>query len=146
MILRFTFKIRWLILLITTINIISGCKESTYNGRYCADVQYYNPNSGTSSDYKLIVTVSDNQLVKLDFPQGYLSDEDLPVSTFSTDGESNLTLSNGYKYSIHISGPESGCFDGVTKPTQCKGTTKKGKRCKKLTDNANGLCHIHKNQ
>lgn len=29
---------------------------------------------------------------------------------------------------------------------QCKGTTKKGNRCKNRTKNANGFCHLHQNQ
>lgn len=146
MIFSYTFKIRSLILLLAIAHLNSGCKQTSYNGRYCADVQYYNPNSGTSSDYKLIVNVLDNQLVKLDFPQGYLADADLPSAVFSSTGHTSFTLPNGYKYSIEIAGPESNCFDGALKPSQCKGITKKGERCRKLTDNANGLCHIHINQ
>ncbi len=142
------FKIQnWTVTLFAMCFFVLACKDSSnYNGHYCADVKYYNPNSGTSSDYKLIVSVEDNQLVKLDFPQGYLADGDLPTAKFSNEGETNFTLSNGYKYTIHITGPESGCLNGLPNPTQCKGITKKGQRCKKLTDNANGLCHHHKNQ
>jgi hypothetical protein len=36
--------------------------------------------------------------------------------------------------------------DGVSKSsasTQCTGRTQKGSRCKKMTTNANGRCHLH---
>lgn len=137
----------WTVTLFTMCFFVTACKDSSnYNGRYCADVEYYNPNTGKSSEYTLTLSVENNQLVKLDFPQGYLADEDLPTTIFSSDGHTSFTLDKGYKYSIHIIGPESNCFDNQVKPIQCKGITKKGERCKKLTDNANGLCHHHKNQ
>jgi Family of unknown function (DUF5763) len=147
MILTFAFKLRYLLLLITMVYFTFGCKNpDTYNGKYCAKVEYYNPNTGKSSEYTLTVSVENNQLIKLDFPQGYLADEDLPTASFSSNGHTSFTLDNGYKYLIDIKGPESNCFDDVPKLNQCQGVTKKGERCKKLTDNVNGLCHIHKNQ
>ncbi len=143
----FTFNKLRLILIITTFYFISGCKQSAnYNGRYCATVNYFNPNTDTNSDYLLIVSVEDNQLLKLDFPQGFLADGDLPNSTFSNSGKTNFTLSNGSIYSINITGPEAGCFINVAKAIQCMGISKKGIRCRKLTDNTNGLCHHHKIQ
>ncbi len=123
-----------------------GCKNNVFDGRYCAKVEYYNPNSSTHSDYTLTITVDNNLLTKLDFPQGYLTEDDLPSAIFSNDGKTNFTLSNGYEYTVKITGPENNCFDSVPKISQCRGITKKGIRCKKTTDNPSGLCWNHKDQ
>lgn len=31
----------------------------------------------------------------------------------------------------------------VIAATQCSGTTQKGERCKNMTNNASGYCHLH---
>ncbi|MBK8372504.1 MAG: hypothetical protein IPL20_14315 [Saprospiraceae bacterium] len=140
------FIFRWIFLSIVFFSLFTGCKNSDYNGRYCANVQYHNPNTDTHSEYTLTVTVDDNQLTKIDFPQGYLSDNDLPSATFDGNGNTKFTTERGYEYTVNITGPETGCFDNISKSIQCSGITKKGVRCKKLTDNANGLCWSHRNQ
>jgi hypothetical protein len=123
-----------------------GCKNSTYDGKYCAIVHYYNPNTGTQSDYNLIITAEDNQLERIDFPQGYLDESQFKPATLSNSGNARITTWKGYVYTVDIIGPENGCFDNVPKAVQCKGITKKGNRCKKLTDKPNGLCWQHRNQ
>ena len=45
------------------------------SGDYCAEVDYYNPNTGTSSTYTLNVEVEDNVLVTVHWPNGGWLDE-----------------------------------------------------------------------
>jgi len=126
--------------------IAGSCKNSAYDGRYCAEVNYYNPNTGTRSEYTLTITVDNNILTRLDFPKGGLEGDDLPKAQFSSNGKTKFSLPKGYEYSVKITGAEDNCFVGVPRAVQCKGVTKKNKRCENLTDNANGLCWSHKNQ
>ena len=96
--------------------------------------------------YNLIITAEDNQLERIDFPQGYLHESHFTPATFTKGGKASTTTNRGYRYTVYIIGPEEECFDNLAKFTQCNGITKKGKRCKKLTDKPNGLCSVHKNQ
>lgn len=50
--------------------------EKYPNGRYCADVKYSNPNTGTLSTYKLIIKLDENEIVKINFPSGGWMDND----------------------------------------------------------------------
>ncbi len=135
-----------LFLIIAIFQTSIGCKNSNYDGKYCAIVQYFNPNTGTQSEYNLIITAEDNQIERIDFPQGYLDESHFKPTILSSGGKAKITTEQGYVYTLDIIGPEEGCFDNVPKTEQCKGITKKGKRCKKLTDNSNGFCWQHKNQ
>ena len=45
-------------------------ESQSYNGVYCANVHYYNPNTGTDSEYVLTLEVENNQLLKVNFPNG----------------------------------------------------------------------------
>lgn len=147
MIKRHIFNAKFLFVALILAFCIYSCKNSTdYDGRYCAKVNYLNPNTQTQSEYTLTITVERNILKKVDFPQGYLAAEDLPMAVFSKDGQTQFTLPNNYKYSIFITGSEGNCLDNVPLAKQCKGITQKGERCKKLTDNADGLCYHHKDQ
>jgi len=122
----------------------SGCKQATYDGPYCAIVNYYNPNTGTKSEYTLTVIADGNELEQINFPEGYINNESNFIpQKISSDGKVSISTDKGYQYSVSIIGPAKGCFDNVPKLNQCKGITQKGKRCKKLTDNSNGLCWNH---
>lgn len=125
--------------------LLDGCTNE-YDGRYCALVHYYNPNTGTQSEYNLIVTAEDNQLEIIDFPQGYLDEFQFMLTTLSSGGKAQVTTAKGYVYTVNIIGPENGCFEKVSKAVQCIGITKKRVRCKRLTDNKNKLCSVHSNQ
>ena len=49
----------------------SDYKENdNWDGEYCADIEYYNPSTGTSSDYTLTIEVSDNELEQINWPNG----------------------------------------------------------------------------
>jgi hypothetical protein len=119
--------------------------DSPLNGSYCADVTYLNPNTGTSSNYSLLVDVRDNRVICLHWPQGGVLDLDHfgPAQIFS-DSTSKISSFEGKEYRVKIVGPASDCsdrFEGQLQ--QCKGRTKQGNRCKRMTDNPNGYCYQH---
>lgn len=61
----------------------------------------------------------------------------------------NRSKSNSCFCKVHDKRIGSNCCDGKaskkssTKSSQCSGTTKKGNRCKKMTSNSSGRCHLH---
>ena len=119
--------------------------ENYPDGTYCAEVEYYNPNTGTRSSYTLTVEVEDNELTQINFPQGWLDNDNFSAE-LDEDGNASFTSDKGYDYEIHIIGGEDGCFESVPSAQQCTGTTEDGSQCEHLTDNSNGLCWQHQNQ
>ena len=119
--------------------------SESLHGSYCAEVTYSNANTGTHSNYSLLVDVKDNQVICIHWPQGGQLDLDHfnPVQ-ISSDSTSQIQTFEGKQYRVKIVGPESACserFQGQLH--HCKGTTKEGKRCKRMTDNPSGYCYQH---
>ena len=75
-----------------------------YDGKYCADVEYYNPNTGTSSTYTLNVEVEDNTLVTIYWPSGGWLDESHFEPQDISDGNCSFTSDVGYDYEVTITG------------------------------------------
>lgn len=116
-----------------------------WNGDYCAEVDYFNPKTGTLSNYKLTIQVINSALQVINFPNGgYLEDFDNVI--INDEGFTELISENGYHYKLQIVGDVESCFNNTLKTQQCKGITVKGNQCKNVTDNANKLCWRHKNQ
>lgn len=114
---------------------------------YCADVKYYNPNTGTHSEYRLTIEVESNEVVTINFPNGgYLDTEHFSGAELDEDGTTSFTSDEGYEYEVQVINNSANCFVGVPMAIQCKGKTKSGNQCKHLTDNVNGLCWQHQNQ
>lgn len=121
--------------------------ENFPDNKYCANVQYNNPRTGTHSTYRLTVNVADNKVIQLDFPNGGVLDEDhFNAPVLNEEGEASFTNDKGYEYEVLILGQTDNCFVGIPMAEQCEGTTRRGLRCKHLTDNANKLCWQHQNQ
>lgn len=82
------------------------------DGTYCATVTYYNPNTGTRSDYTLEVEVESNELVKIYWPNGGWLDEDhFSAQELDEDGYCSFTSDKGYEYSIQITGTDCAFTD-----------------------------------
>lgn len=129
-------KKKYVVILILTISIIFSCKKSSekdvetettevenfYNdeesqeaypdGTYCAEVEYYNPNTGTRNTYTLNVEVENNELTIIHWPNGGWLDEDhfYPEELDST-GFCSFTSDKNYEYEIQITGSECSFTD-----------------------------------
>ncbi|MBK6546965.1 MAG: hypothetical protein IPG12_17085 [Saprospiraceae bacterium] len=82
-----------------------------FDGSYCAEVGYYNPNTVARSEYKLIVDVSNNELERIKFLQGWIDDSHFEPVEFDSDGFAELVDERGHHYNIQIVGEPESCFD-----------------------------------
>ena len=115
--------------------------------KYCADVEYNNPNTGTQSSYRLTLEVQNNEVIELDWPNGGRLDQDhFSDAKLDEEGHASFTNDKGYNYEVQIVGQTANCFDNVPMVKQCRGITKSSRQCRHLTDNSNGLCWQHQNQ
>lgn len=125
-------KLQILLLFLLTQSII-GCKENSENledgdieltttdedgniiysdGTYCADVEYYNPDTGTRSTYSLNVEVENNEVTVIHWPNGgWLDDSHFSPEELDSDGYCSFTSDKGYEYTIQITGPECSYTD-----------------------------------
>lgn len=96
----------------------SQSNEGYEDGTYCADVTYYNPNTGTSNDYTFEVKVSNNDVILIDFGNGgYLDRRHMDTETLNENGECKITSDRNYEYSIHITGRNCGHTDNINPET-----------------------------
>lgn len=89
-------------------------ESSNYNnGTYCAEVEYYNPRTGTNSTYTLVVEVEDGRLVKIEWPNGGWLDEDHYSGVeISESGEASFESDRGNQYTIQIISSSACSFNG----------------------------------
>ena len=93
--------------------------ESYYNsedGRYsddtyCAEVEYYNPNTGTRSTYTLNVDVESNEVTKIHFSAGWLDSSEFSSEELDEDGYCSITCYDGRQFEIQITGSECSFTD-----------------------------------
>lgn len=82
------------------------------DGTYCADVTYYNPNTGTNNTYSLEVEVESNELTTIYWSNGGWLDEDhFYPESLDENGYCSFTSDKGYEYEIKITGRECGFTD-----------------------------------
>lgn len=98
---------------------IEGQTEDGFeDGTYCADVKYYNPNTGTSNDYNLSVEVEDNEVVRISFGNGgWLDGSHMSPQSLNTDGYCIITSDKNYEYRIQITGKNCSETDNVNPET-----------------------------
>jgi hypothetical protein len=114
----------WLLLLISLLLINIGCSNKSSNessddneyyseengyedGTYCAEVTYYNQNTGTRNTYTLEVEVESNELVKIYWNNGGWLDEDhFNAQELDNDGTCSFTSDKEYEYNIEITGKD----------------------------------------
>jgi hypothetical protein len=89
---------------------VDNQEEEFPDGEYCAEVNYYNPNTGTSSTYNLPVEVENGELVKIQ----WLNDGWLDSSHFYppdiADGTASFDDDRGREYKVELL--ESGNCNG----------------------------------
>lgn len=82
------------------------------DGTYCADVTYYNPNTGTNNTYTLEVEVESNELTTIYWSNGGWLDEDhFYPESLDESGYCSFTSDKGYEYEIQITGKDCGYTD-----------------------------------
>ena len=92
---------------------IEGQTEDGFeDGTYCADVTYYNPNTGTENTYTLEVEVYNNEVTQINWGNGGWMDEDHFYSQeLDSDGSCSFTSDKGYDYTVQITGQDCGYTD-----------------------------------
>lgn len=87
----------------------------TYDdGSYCATVEFYNPNTMWRNTYTLSVEVEDNELARINWPNGgWLDKSHYNLEPFDEDGKVSFTSDAGYKYSVKLNeeGPCGGGYE-----------------------------------
>lgn len=83
--------------------------EKNFNGTYCAEVEYYNPNTGTRNTYDLDVEVEDGYLVQINWPNGGWLDETHFTSEDISSGECEFRSDKGYRYTVTLGEKGGGC-------------------------------------
>lgn len=79
------------------------------DGTYCAEIEYYNPRTGTRSTYTLEVEIEDNELTKIYWPNGGWLDDSHFYPPHIEDGHAEFTSDRGVEYSVEIT-EENGCY------------------------------------
>lgn len=83
------------------------------DGIYCADVSYYNPNTGNSNTYTLNVEIENNELIKIYWPNGgWLDDSHFIPEELDYNGFCSFSSDKGYEYTVQITGSECSFDDG----------------------------------
>ena len=86
--------------------------EAYPDGTYCADVEYYNSNTGTRNTYSLNVEVESNEVTVIHWPNGgWLDDDHFYPEELDSDGACSFTSDKEYEYSIQITGSECSYTD-----------------------------------
>jgi hypothetical protein len=86
--------------------------EGFEDGIYCAEVDYYNPNTGTSSEYNLEVEVKSSEVTTIYWRNGGWLDEDhFTPELLDEQGSCSFTSDRGYEYTVQILGQECNNLD-----------------------------------
>ena len=144
--------IRFYLFLLTTIVVVacdsnssgdSGLERSVtddydvLDGEYCAEIEYYNPNTGTNSTYTLNVLVEDDYLVEIYWANGGRLDTDHFYAEHIGDGYCSFTSDKGYEYEVTLYGdpcshyqqrPRRPTTRPTRRPTTRRPTTRPRKR------------------
>lgn len=78
------------------------------DGTYCAEVDYYYPITNTQATYTLEVEIENDELVKIDFPNGGWLDESHFDAPDISSGNADFESDRGAEYSVQIIG-DGGC-------------------------------------
>ena len=80
-----------------------SCSNNKYaNGNYCAEVEYYNPRTGTHSTYTLPVEVENNKLTVIYFPNGGWLDDSHFVPPTIKNGTAKFVSDRKYRYIVKL--------------------------------------------
>jgi hypothetical protein len=88
---------------------ISFAEDGYEDGTYCAEIDYYYSETGTSSSYTLEVEIEDNELTVIHWPNGGWLDSSHFSPPDISDGEASFTSDVGVDYTVEIIGDSGGC-------------------------------------
>lgn len=84
-------------------SIIGQTENGFEDGTYCAEVDYYNPNTATRSTYNLEVEVENNEVVKIYFGNGgWLDSDHMSPEELDSDGHCTIISDRNYEYDLTI--------------------------------------------
>lgn len=90
----------------------ASSSEAYSDGTYCADIEYYNPETGTSSTYTLNVEVENNELSVIQWPNGgWLDSSHFSPEELDSNGSCSFSTYDGKQYDIQITGSECSFTD-----------------------------------
>jgi hypothetical protein len=90
--------------------IVGQTEDGFEDGTYCAEVEYYNPNTGTRSPYELEVEVSGNQVVQINFGNGgWLDTDHFSPEDLDSDGQCTIVSDRNYEYTIQLVEKDGNC-------------------------------------
>jgi hypothetical protein len=85
-------------------------ESSEYDGSYCAEIDYYNPSTGTHSTYTLPIEADIGEVSQINFPNGgHLDRDHFTGAVLDDDGDAEFTSDKGCKFKVHIIGDEGEC-------------------------------------
>ncbi len=98
-------KLNWSILILfMAIGMVSCIFLNPYrlkNGKYCAQVSYYNPNTETENTYTLTVKVVDKKITEIHFPKGgWLDETHFEAAEIDEKGTALVVDDRDYEYSV----------------------------------------------
>jgi hypothetical protein len=94
---------KYLYILLFFVFLTVSCSNKKYdNGNYCAEVEYYNPRTGTHSTYTLGIKIEDDKLTTIFFPRGGVMGENHFLPPKIHNGKASFKNDRGYEYSVTI--------------------------------------------
>lgn len=87
-------------------------EEAYPDDTYCADIDYYNPDTGTRSTYTLNVEVESNEVTVIQWSNGgWLDSSHFSPEELDSSGSCSFTTYDGNQYDIQITGTECSYTD-----------------------------------
>lgn len=81
---------------------------------YCADIEYYNPKTGTRSDYQLKVEIKNGELTQINWNNGGWLDETHFTPQDIYTGSASFISDKGYNFNVKLVNlGDKNCWDGV---------------------------------
>lgn len=80
------------------------------DGKYCAEIEYYNPNTGTRSTYNLNVEVENGDLTVINWPNGGWLDETHFNPENISQGQVTFESDRGYLYTVTLGDYGENCY------------------------------------
>lgn len=100
-------QIIYIILILSTL--LSSCDNNLRDGRYCAEITYYYPKTGTHSTYILEVEVQENKLTTIYWSNGGWLDETHFTAPELIDKQASFVSDRGVEYDVRILDNKQDC-------------------------------------